>query len=155
MFIIRQHMQPSFIIRSIQSQQAWIMSQQALSPLVQVTQQPSVVISHLHVAIGMLQQQTIMPFIMAQHDTMPPASMVHRFCIMLRAMASSQVQVTFMPPVHFSNFMVQRGIIMGFIEGVPEGMVMPGIPIIPGIMPAMPIPGMPIIVGAVLVVFML
>ena len=42
---------------------------------------------------------------------MPPASMVQRFCIMLQAIASSQVQVIFMPPVHFSILMVQRGTI--------------------------------------------
>ncbi len=36
LFIIMQQEQPAFIIMVMQSQQAWIMSQQALSPLVQV-----------------------------------------------------------------------------------------------------------------------
>jgi hypothetical protein len=69
----------------------------------------------------MLQQQAIMPLIMAQQLTMPPAIMVHRFCIMLAAVGSSQVQVTFMPPVHFSNFILHRGtiIMFGIIGAVP------------------------------------
>jgi hypothetical protein len=46
-----QHMQPAFIILSMQSQHAWIMSQQALSPLVQVIVQPSFVYSHLQTHI--------------------------------------------------------------------------------------------------------
>ena len=42
---------------------------------------------------------------------MPPASMLHKFCIMLQAVLSSLEQVIFMPPAHFSNFSVQRGTI--------------------------------------------
>lgn len=57
-----------------QSQQPWIMSQQALSPLVQVTQQPSFVISTLHAPIVMLQQHTVMPFIMQHMLHMPLAA---------------------------------------------------------------------------------
>jgi hypothetical protein len=48
---------------------------------------------------------------------MPPASMAQRFCIMLHAVLSEQEQVSFMPPVHFSNFMVQRGTIIMFMAG--------------------------------------
>jgi len=59
-----------------------------------------------------LQQETIMPFIMQQQLTIPPASMVQRFCIIEAATGSSHEQVIFMPPVHFSIFMVQRGTIM-------------------------------------------
>jgi hypothetical protein len=44
-----------------QSQQAWIISQHFLSPLVQVTQQPSAVISHLQKPMVMLQQQVMTP----------------------------------------------------------------------------------------------
>ena len=73
------------------------------SPDVQVTQTPLSVISHLHMPIVRLQQHTIMPFIMTQQEHMPPCSMVHRFCIMLRAIWSSHTQVIFMPPWHFSN----------------------------------------------------
>ena len=106
------------------------MSQQALSPLVQVMQQPSAVISHLHMPIIMLQVQTVMPFIVQQIEHMPPAIMVQRFCIMAQAVGSSQVQVIFMPPAHFSIFMVQRGTmtILGAIGFI--GMV-PGIPMFP------------------------
>ena len=70
---------------------------------------------------------------------MPPASMVQRFCIMLHAILSSQVQVIFMPPVHFSIFMVQRGTIRK-LAGTDEGDIMPGIP-----MPGVPTTGMPIL----------
>ena len=37
--------------------------------------QPSAVISHLHMPMVMLQQQTIMPFIITQQLHMPPANM--------------------------------------------------------------------------------
>jgi hypothetical protein len=63
-----------------------------------------------------LQQHTVRPFIMTQHEHMPPASIEHRFCIMLRLIWSSQTHVIFMPPSHFSNFMAQRGTIM--LEGI-------------------------------------
>jgi hypothetical protein len=111
------------------SQQPWIISQQALSPLLQVTQQPSLVISTLQAPIVRLQQQTIMPFIMQQTLQRPPAIIVQRFCIIVQAVGSSQVQVIFMPPAHFSTFIVQRGTItmFGDIVGrpVPIGIVLP------------------------------
>jgi len=111
LFIMRQQVQPAAIIADMQSQQLWIILQQSASPEVQVTQQPSLVISHWHMPMVRLQQQTMAPFIMQQHEHMPPWSIVQRFCIMLQAMASSHEQVTFMPPAHFSNFMVHRGTI--------------------------------------------
>jgi hypothetical protein len=112
------------------------------SPLVQVTVQPVFVISHWHMHIIMLQQQTIMPFIIAQQLTMPPASMLQRFCIMLHAVGSSQVHIIFMPPAHFSNFIVQRGtiIMVGIIGAVP----------LAGAMPA-PMPGIPIPVRSIII----
>ena len=137
-FIIMQQVQPAFIMLDMQSQQAWIMSQHFWSPLVQVMTQPSAVISHLHMPMVMLQQQTIMPFIIMQQLHMPPANMLQRFCIMLQAILSVQVHMTFMPPWHFSNFMVQRGTIIMFM---PAGM--PGV--IPVPMPVPPI--MPVIIA--------
>ncbi|WP_406697410.1 hypothetical protein V5E97_00990 [Singulisphaera sp. Ch08] len=135
-----QQVQPASIMVAQQSQQAWIMAQQSLSPLVQVMQQPSSVISHLHMPIMRLQQQTIMPFIIIQQEHMPPASIVQRFCIMLQAILSSQVQVIFMPPGHFSKTILHRDIIIMFMPvGIAEG---------PLIIPA-PMPGMPV-VGAVI-----
>jgi hypothetical protein len=104
------------------------------SPLVQVIVQPLAVMSHLHIPMVMLQQQTIMPFIMTQQLHMPPASIVHRFCIMLHAVLSSQAQVIFMPPAHFSNFIVQRGTIIMLADGIPAGVAIPGVPIMPAIM---------------------
>lgn len=87
------------------------MSQQAVSPLVQQTQQPSLVISTLHAPMVRLQVNTVIPFIMQHKLHRPPAIMVHKFCIMVQAAASSQQQVIFIPPAHFSIFMEQRGTI--------------------------------------------
>jgi hypothetical protein len=122
--IIRQQVQPAFMQAVTQSQHPWIMSQQALSPLVQVTQHPSLVISTLHAPIVMLQQQTVIPFIMQHRLHIPPAIIVQRFCIMAQAVGSSQLQVIFIPPAHFSTFMVQRGTMTMFgvaAAGVPIG----------------------------------
>ena len=140
-FIITQQVQPAFIMAVQQSQQAWIMAQHSLSPLVQVMQQPFSVISHLHMPIIRLQQQAIMPFIIMQQLHMPPAIIVQRFCIMLADIASSQVQVIFMPPGHFSIFIVQRGTIIMFMPAG-HGRVLPivGMP-----MPVMLIPARSII----------
>ena len=73
---------------------------------------PSSVSSHLHMPIVMLQQQTIMPFIIMQQLHMPPAIMVQRFCIIVAVILSSHLHVIFMPPLHFSIFIVQRGTII-------------------------------------------
>ena len=91
--------------------------------------------------IVMLQQQTIMPFIMQQTVHMPPAIIVQRFCTMLQAILSSHEQVIFMPPVHFSILKVQRGTIIQLVEaGIPVGEPIVGLPM-PGIdMPCIPIP---------------
>jgi hypothetical protein len=118
------------------------MSQQALSPEVQVTQQPDLVISTLQAPMVKLQQQTIMPFIMQHMLHMPPAIMVQRFCIMVQAAGSSQWQVIFIPPAHFSSFMVQRGTITMF--GI-IGVWLPAIGMPPD-MPGMLIPVRSIII---------
>jgi hypothetical protein len=52
---------------------------------------------------------------------------------MLHAILSSQLQVIFIPPVHFSIFMVQRGIIMPVMAGFIVGMLAPIADIIPDI----------------------
>src|SRR5262245_4067936 len=76
---------------------------------------------------------------------MPPASMVHRFCIMPQAILSPHEQVTFMPPWHFSNFRVQRGTIIQLglvgVVGTPTA----GVPT-----PGTPIPGIPIPVRSII-----
>jgi hypothetical protein len=85
-------------------------------------QTPLSVVSQRHMPIVKLQQQTIMPFIIMQQLTMPPCCIVHMFCIMLQAVLSSHMQTIFMPPWHFSNFMVQRGTIIqgdGIVLGLP------------------------------------
>ena len=111
LFIMQQQVQPAAIMVLMQSQQAWIIASHILSPEVQVIVQPSLVISHLHRPMVRLQQQTIMPFIMQQSVHMPPWSIMQRFCIMLQAIGSSQLQVIFMPPVTFSILRVHRGTI--------------------------------------------
>ena len=84
-FIIMYIVQPGIIMLVMQSQQAWIIEQHSGSPLVQVMQTPSPVISHLHMPIIMLQQQTIMPFIIMQQLHMPLLIMPHRLCIVVQA----------------------------------------------------------------------
>ena len=145
--IIMQQVQPAFMQATMQSQQPWIIASHALSPLVQVTQQPSLVISTLHAPIVRLQVHTIMPFIMQHTLHMPPAIMVHRFCIMVQAAASSHVQVIFIPPAHFSTFMVQRGTItmFGAIVGIP-------VPMPIGIAPPMPVIAVRSIIIAVVMI---
>jgi hypothetical protein len=117
-----------------QAQQACNISQHFLSPLVQVMQQPSLVISHWQLAQHMLHWHIIMPFQVQQQLHIPPASILHRFCIAPQATSSSQVQTIFIPPAHFSMRMVQRGTII--MAGIPidgwgfmPGAVMPGIDI--------------------------
>jgi hypothetical protein len=78
-FMQTQQTQPEAIMAVMQSQQAWIILQHSGSPLVQVIMTPSAVGSHLHMAIAMLQVHIIMPFIIMQHEHMPPAIMVQRF----------------------------------------------------------------------------
>src|SRR5262245_59576459 len=80
-----------------------------------------------------LQQQTVTPFSVQQIEHMPPIRAVHKFCIMLRAIGSSQTQWTFMPPWHFSYLNVQRGTIsqlglVGETPGTPTGVCTPVTP---------------------------
>jgi hypothetical protein len=79
-----------------------------------------------------LQLHTTMPFIIMQQLTMPPWSIVHRFCIMLHATGSSQVQVIFMPSLVLSIFMVQRGTII-MLGAMPDMVPVPPIGLVPGI----------------------
>lgn len=152
-FIIRQQVQPEPIIAMQQSQQAWIMAQQSGSPLVQVMETPISVASHLHMPIMRLQQQAIIPFIIMQQEHIPPTFMVQRFWSIPAATLSSQVQVIFIPPGHFSKVMVQRGTMImfmpmpaGLAEGVP---IIPAAPGIPMPMPAMPIPARSVIMPVI------
>ncbi len=149
LFIMTQQVQPAFIMPHMQSQHAWIIAQQALSPLVQVMQQPSSVISHLHMPIIRLQQHAIMPFIIMQQEHMPPAIIVQRLWIMPTAILSSVEQYIFMPPSHFSIRTMQRGTIIMFdVPGIIDGLVIAP-PVIPGI--PIPIPGMPIPVRSIII----
>ncbi len=142
--------EPDFIIDAQHSQHAWIMAQQALSPLVQVMQTPMSVASHLHMPIMRLQQQAIIPFIIMQQEHIPPAIMVQRFCSMPAETLSSQVQVIFIPPAHFSKVMVQRGTIIMFMPaGAAAGPIIPPAPGIP--MPGIPIPVRSVIIAVIVV----
>jgi hypothetical protein len=80
---------------------------------------------------------------------MPPWSIMHRFCIMLQAIGSSQLQVIFMPPVHFSIFMVQRGSIRKFgAVGIPVG-----VPTAGDAIPGIPMPGIAMPVRSIIIAF--
>jgi hypothetical protein len=137
LFMQTQQTQPDLVIAVMQSQLAWIMAEQAGSPLVQVMQTPSLVGSHLHMPIAMLQQHIIMPFIIAQQLHMPPAIIEQRFWSIEADIASSQVHVIFIPPVHFSILILHRGTIIHCgADGMP-----PVAPI--GPVAAWPIPGIP------------
>ena|SRR5712692_3092317 len=68
---------------------------------------PSLVMSHLHMPMVRLHEQTIIPFIIMEQLHMPPASILQRFCIMLQAILSSQEHMIFIPPLHFSILTVQ------------------------------------------------
>jgi hypothetical protein len=93
----------------MQSQQAWIISQQALSPLLQVMQTPSLVHSTVQMPIARLHWQTQMPFIVQQQLHIPSQSILQRFCSVPHETSSSHEHLIFMPPWHFSTFIVQRG----------------------------------------------
>jgi hypothetical protein len=136
----------SIVVR--QSQQAWIISQHLASPLVQVMQMPSSVMSHLHMPIVRLQQYTVMPLSMQQQVHMPPCSMERRFCTMLHAILSSQEQWIFMPPWHFSTLKVQRGTISQL--GLPG--IVAGLPIAGVVEPMLPMPGIPIPARSIIIV---
>jgi hypothetical protein len=104
-----QHTQPAFAQAQIQSQHAWIMSQHALSPLVQVKHTPFLVIVQSHLHMHKLHWHISMPLMVQHRLNIPPAIILHMFCRVAVDTSSSHVQVTFMPPVHFSIFIVQRG----------------------------------------------
>jgi hypothetical protein len=148
LFIMMQQVQPAFIMLVMQSQQLWTIAQQSLSPLVQVKQTPSLVVSQTHLHMVSAQQQTIMPFIMQQQLQAPPISDMHRFCMVLQATLSSHTQVIFIPPVHFSMVTLQRGTIIVDIGDIMLGIAVP----MPGIIE----PGMPIVpvIGFIMVVIM-
>jgi hypothetical protein len=89
-----------------------------------------------------------MPFIMTEQLHMPPANMVQRFWTMLQAILSSQTQVTFMPPWHFSTLKPQRGTIIQLVAtGMPPVTPTPGAPIEGFDMPGIPIPVRSIIIA--------
>jgi hypothetical protein len=127
-----QHLQPDSMHLLMQSQQACNIWQQALSPLMQVMQQPSLVISHSQLHMTMLHWQTTMPFIMQQQLHMPSHIMRHMFCNMAQAISSSHLQWILMPLGHFSIFIVQQGtmhvpMLVGI--GIPEVDI--GVPMLP------------------------
>jgi hypothetical protein len=148
LFIRTQQVQPSLSRQQRQSQQAWIISQHLASPLVQVMQTPLSVISHLHMPIVRLQQYTVMPLSVQQQVHMPPCNIEQRFCTMLHAILSSQEQVSFIPPWHFSTLKVQRGTINQLgLPGIAAGLPIPGV-----VAPMLPMPGMAIPVRSIIIV---
>jgi hypothetical protein len=145
-FIIMQQVMPGIIIAVMQSQQAWIVFSQFLSPLLQVILQPISIISTVHMPImPRLQVHMHMPFIIMQHEHIPFCIMLIMLFIMVALTLSSHTQVIIMPPGHFSMVMVQRGAI------IMPGML-PAIMGMPDTWPIMPIPPMgimPFIIEAI------
>jgi hypothetical protein len=129
-------MQPAFMQAAMQSQQAWHTAQHASSPLVQVMHTPIFVSVHSHLHMDMQHWHNVMPFIMQQQLHMLPAIILHMFCKVAAAISSSHVQVIFIPPLHFSIFIAQRGtmhicMVPGMAAGtappaidMPEGLIM-------------------------------
>jgi len=74
-----------------------------------VMQTPSLVHSQVHMPMVRLHWQTQMPFIVQQQLHMPSHSILHKFCSVPQETSSSQMQRIFIPPWHFSIFIVQRG----------------------------------------------
>jgi hypothetical protein len=72
-------------------------------------QQPSLVYSHLQIPQVRLHWQTLMPLQQQLQLQRPSHSMRHRFCNVPQAISSSHLQWILKPPVHFSNFILQRG----------------------------------------------
>lgn len=101
--------QPASQHLAMQSQQAWHMAQQFLSPLVQVMQTPRSVISQTQLQQQKLHWQQTMPFIVQVQQHMPPASIRQRFCSVPQETSSSQLQIILQPPAHFSTLISQRG----------------------------------------------
>ena len=151
LFIIMQQLQPAFIMPVMQSQQAWIMAQQAASPLVQVMRTPISVASHRHMAIVRLQQQAIIPFIVQQQENIAPAIIVQRFWSIAADALSSQAQSIVIPPSHLAKVMVHFGTIT---MPTPAG-ELPVVPIIPagGIIPV-PMPVIPITPRSIIIAVM-
>jgi hypothetical protein len=130
-----QHMQPAFMQLLMQSQQACNISQQCLSPEVQVMHTPSLVISHLQLHMAKLHWHMTRPFIMHEQLHIPPASMRQIFCKVPHDTSSSHEQVILMPSVHFSIFILHCGTMamlgMGAMPGIPDtGIDEPAIPAI-------------------------
>lgn len=142
-----QQLQPESSMQFMHSQQAWIISQHCVSPLVQVRQIPESVISQRVMPMVKLQVQMTMPLCMTQQVHKPPDSMEERFWIMLQAILSSQLAVMRQPPVHFSILSVQRGTIIMLVGVMPvEGII--GVVPRPGI----PSPGSPVAVRSIMIV---
>jgi hypothetical protein len=119
-----QHMQPALMQAVMHSQQAWHMAQQSSSPLVQVMQTPIFVSVHSHLHMARLHWHMVMPFIMHEQLHMLPAIILHMFCSVAAESSSSQVHVIFMPPLHFSIFIVQRGTMhICMLPGAATGML--------------------------------
>ncbi len=126
------------------------MAEQVGSPLVHVMQTPSSVASYLQWAMVRLQEHTVIPFMTQQQLQSPPAIMVQRFWSIAAETLSSQAHTIFMPPVHFSNVIVQRGTIIMF---VPAGAVavVPITPVGPVMLtPAIPFPARSVIIAVVI-----
>lgn len=126
----------------------------------QVIVHPISAISIVHIPIiPRLQQQQHIPFIIMQHEHIPPCVIMQRFFSISAAVRSSQVQIMRIPPAHFSIFIMQRGTIIPPMDPVAADPIIPGIIDPMGIVPPImdigiiiPIAGMPVIIPRSLII---
>jgi len=100
---------PAFMQAQTQLQQASIVAQQFLSPLVHVKQTPFWVAVQLQSHMHKLHWQATMPLAVQEKPSLPPDSALQASCKAAAHCSSSQVQVIFMPFWHFSTLIVHCG----------------------------------------------
>jgi len=103
------------------SQQAWIISQHLLSPLVQVMQQPSLVFSQRQWPQQNETLQHWMPFQVQQQEQVPSQRAWHRLCSVAAETWSGQRQLILQPVLVFSNDSSHRGTTHTLPAGAPMG----------------------------------
>jgi hypothetical protein len=107
-----QQSQPAFEQAQMQLQHASIRLQQFLSLLVQVKQTPFLTAVHSHSHMHRSHWQTTLPFEVQQKLILPPDRTLHDSCNVAALCSSLQMQMNFIPPLHFSTFIVQQGTLL-------------------------------------------
>jgi hypothetical protein len=109
--------QPLSMQQAIASQHFCVISQQGLSPLSQVMQQPSAVGSQVQWQQQRLTWQTVWPLKVQQQEQHWPASILQSCCRVAAATSSSHLQCNLQPFLVFSNRSSHRGTTQQFGAG--------------------------------------